>query len=413
MRFYRRSLVWSAATALVLVAAPGRAQERKLTLERLQAEPPLAGSLPTGLLWHPDGKRLTYLRHRGAEAAADLVATDAASGREALLLAGESVKNPTTGKPLPLDDYQWSPEGDFLLVSALGDVFVVQAKTGSARALTRTPEAEEFPQLSPDGRRVAFVRKNDLYVVDVPSGRETRLTKSGSDTLLNGRLDWVYQEELASRSGRAFWWSPTSDAVAFLQLDQARVPTFPIVDFLPVHNEVKLQRYPKPGDPNAIVRVGVVGLAKDGAPGPERLVSFDPDDVYVVPELAFTPDGRGLAFPWLNRAQSELQVRLLAVPASPAAPLGAARRAFPAPAHPPLVRANGTDIAYTETGDGPPLILLHGALASTGPAVLGSRRRTAPTACWSRPTGATTPTRALRSRPRLPSSSRAPMACAR
>ena len=77
------------------------------------------------------------------------------------------------------------------------------------------------------------MRKNDLYVVDVQSGRETRLTKGGSDTLLNGRLDWVYEEELASRRARAFWWAPDSDAVAYLQLDQARVPTFPIVDFLP------------------------------------------------------------------------------------------------------------------------------------------------------------------------------------
>jgi len=314
-----------AAFALGLVAAPGRAQERKLTLERLHADPPLAGSLPTGLAWHPDSKRLTYLRHRSTEAPADLVATDASSGRETLLLSGEGVKNPTTGKPLPLGDYRWSPDGDLLLVAAEGDLFLVQGKTGAARVLTRTPEAEEFPQLSPDGRRVAFVRKNDLYVVDVQSGRETRLTKSGSDTVLNGRLDWVYEEELAGRSGKAFWWSPESDAVAYLQLDQARVPTFPIVDFLPVHNEVRTQRYPKAGDPNSVVRVGVVGLGKDGTPGPERLSSFDPNDVYVVPELAFTPDGRGLAFPWMNRAQNELQLRLLGVPASPSAPLSAAR----------------------------------------------------------------------------------------
>ena len=57
-----------------------------------------------------------------------------------------------------------------------------------------------------------------------------------------------------------------------------------------MHNELKTQRYPKAGDPNAIVRVGVVGLAKDGTPGPERLASFDPDDVYVLPDAVFTPD---------------------------------------------------------------------------------------------------------------------------
>jgi dipeptidyl aminopeptidase/acylaminoacyl peptidase len=196
----RRALL---AALLALLAVPGGAEERKLTLERLHADPPLAGSLPAGLCWHPDGKRLCYLRHRAPGAPADLVAMDAGSGRETPLLSGEAVKNPTTGKALSLDAYAWSRDGERLLVAAEGDVFVVEIKTGSAHALTRTPEAEEFPQLSPDGRRVAFVRKSDLYVVDVQSGRETRLTKSGSDTVLNGRLDWVYEEELASRSGKA------------------------------------------------------------------------------------------------------------------------------------------------------------------------------------------------------------------
>jgi dipeptidyl-peptidase-4 len=161
--------------------------------------------------------------------------------------------------------------------------------------------------------------------VDVASGRETRLTQGGSDTLLNGKLDWVYEEELASRSGQAFLWSPDSRAIAYLQLDQSRVPTFPIVDFLPVRNEVRWQRYPKAGAPNAIVRLGVVGLAKDGTPGPERLVSFTPDDVYVLPQLGWTTDSRHVAFQHMSRAQDELDLRLLPVPSSPLEPLGAPR----------------------------------------------------------------------------------------
>ena len=320
----RPRLSTSLLLALLAALRPARrvlAQAKKLTLERLHADPPLGGSLPTGLAWHPDGKRLTYLRGAGP----DLVALDAGSGREAPLLPADRVKHPVTGKALSLASYAWTKGGDRLLLTADGDLFVVDAKSGVARALVRTPETEELAELSPDGRRAAFVRKNDLYVADLESGRETRLTKTGSETVLNGRLDWVYEEELAGRSAKAFWWSPTSDAVAYLQLDQARVPTFPIVDFLPVHNEVKTQRYPKAGDPNAVVKVGVVGLSKDGSAGPERLASFTPDDVYVVPDLAFAPDGRSVAYMLLNRAQNELQLRLLPVPESPAAALGSAR----------------------------------------------------------------------------------------
>ena len=198
------------------------------------------------------------------------------------------------------------------------------AGDGAGRPLARTPEAEDLPAFSPDGRRVAFVRGGDLHVVDVASGRESRLTRSGSDTVLNGRLDWVYEEELGSRSARSYAWSPDSRAIAYLQLDQARVPAFPIVDFLPPRNEVAFQRYPRPGEPNAVVRVGVVGLDDDLVPGPERLLSFERDG-YVVPDLAWTPDSRGLAFQWLERAQDELQLRLLPVPPSPAAALGTPR----------------------------------------------------------------------------------------
>ncbi len=204
----------------------------------------------------------------------------------------------------------------------LGDVFTVDVRSGSVRALVQTKETEEYAEASPDGRRVAFVRANDIFVVDVATGRETRLTRTGSDTLLNGKLDWVYEEELASRTGQSFAWSPDSKAIAYLQLDQARVPTFPIVDFLPVRNEVEWQHYPKAGAPNAIVRLGVVGLDKDGRPGPERLVSFTPDDVYVLPQLGWTPDSRNVAFQHLNRAQDELELRLAPVPATPGEPLG-------------------------------------------------------------------------------------------
>jgi len=210
-------------------------------------------------------------------------------------------------------------------VPAAGDLFTVDLRTGAVRALVHTPEAEEYAEASPDGRFVAFVRKNDLYVVELESAKVTRLTQSGSDTLLNGKLDWVYEEELASRSGQAFVWSPDSRSIAYLQLDQSRVPTFPIVDFLPVKNEVEWERYPEAGAPNAIVRLGVVGIEKDGAAGPERLLSFEPDDVYVLPQLAFTPDSRAVAFQHLNRAQSQLELRLLPVPASPREPLGTPR----------------------------------------------------------------------------------------
>jgi dipeptidyl-peptidase-4 len=311
--------------ALALAPAPAPAAPLpKLTIERIHSEPSLSGTLPSHLQWHPDGKRLVFLRRSGETSS--LYALDPSNGETKLLLDGTKTLMPgEKPRPLPLGSSAWLPDGDTLLVPASGDVFTVDVRKGTVRALVATPDPEEYAEASPDGKRVAFVRKGDLWVVEVATGRETRLTQGGSETLLNGKLDWVYEEELASRSGQAFVWSPDSRSIAYLQLDQSRVPTFPIVDFLPVRNEVAWQRYPKAGAPNAIVRLGVVGLERDGTPGPERLLSFTPDDVYVLPQLGWTPDSRNVAFQHLNRAQDELELRLLPVPSSPRAPVGAAR----------------------------------------------------------------------------------------
>jgi dipeptidyl-peptidase-4 len=296
----------------------------KLTIERINSEPSLSGALPSRLQWHPDGRRLTFLRRSGETSS--LHALDVTKGEASLLLDGTKALVPgDKPRPLPLASGTWLPDGQTLLVPAQGDVYTVDVRTGAVRPLVKTPEAEEYAEASPDGSRVAFVRKSDLFVVDVATGRETRLTRGGSDTLLNGKLDWVYEEELASRSGQAFLWSPDSRSIAYLQLDQSRVPTFPIVDFVPVRNEVQWQRYPKAGAPNSVVRLGVIGLDKDGTPGPERLLSFTPDDVYVLPQIGWTPDSRNVAFQHLNRAQNELELRLLPVPSRPGDPLGTPR----------------------------------------------------------------------------------------
>jgi dipeptidyl-peptidase-4 len=101
--------------------------------------------------------------------------------------------------------------------------------------LTNTPDApEEVETFSPDARRVAFVRNNDLFVVDIPSQTERRLTSDGSATILNGVLDWVYDEEVYGRgSRRALWWSPDSARIAFLRLDESPVRAFTLLDHLP------------------------------------------------------------------------------------------------------------------------------------------------------------------------------------
>ena len=88
-------------------------------------------------------------------------------------------------------------------------------------------------------------------------GNERTLTKDGDDNLLNGEVDWVYEEELYTRSN--YFWSPDGKQIAFLQMNEKEVPTYPITDWIPTHATVDQEKYPQPGDPNPDVRLAVVG----------------------------------------------------------------------------------------------------------------------------------------------------------
>ena len=107
---------------------------------------------------------------------------------------------------------------------------------------------------------MAYVRKHNLYVRPVSGKDEKQLTKDTGDNLFNGDIDWVYAEELGVRSN--YFWSPDSKEIVFLHMDETKVPTYPITDWLPTHPNVENEKYPKVGDPNPVVKLGVVDADK-------------------------------------------------------------------------------------------------------------------------------------------------------
>ena len=118
------------------------------------------------------------------------------------------------------------------------------------------------PTYSPDSTKIAYTKANDLYVKDVATEAETRLTFDGSDLILNGYASWVYYEEIFGRSSnyRAFWWSPDSRKIAFYRFDNGAVPMFPIYSPFGAHGTLSRTRYPKAGDTNPSVRIGFIDL---------------------------------------------------------------------------------------------------------------------------------------------------------
>ena len=185
--------------------------------------------------------------------------------------------------------------------------FAVNARTGTERKGVSSPaKFSDFPvkpagavnmTYSPDSTKIAFTRDNDLYVVDIATGKETRLTFDGSDVILNGYASWVYYEEILGRASRykAFWWSPDSRKIGFYRFDNTQVPMFPIysafadpaaaashsqsprVTDLGIGGSLSETRYPKCGQTNPQVRIGIVEIA--GQAGNDDPATVMPDPI--------------------------------------------------------------------------------------------------------------------------------------
>jgi len=177
---------------------------------------------------------------------------------------------------------------------------------GVERQLTNDKEEEVNATLSPDGNYVAYTKKNNLYTVSISSKKETALTTDGSDVILNGYASWLYTEEILGRAShyKTFWWSPDSRHIAYFRTDDSKVPVFTMTDGNGQHGYVETVRYPKVGDHNPEVKVGIV------PPGGGNTVWADfnqKDDQYFgLPYWA--PDGSALWVQWMNRLQNNLKI---------------------------------------------------------------------------------------------------------
>jgi dipeptidyl aminopeptidase/acylaminoacyl peptidase len=170
--------------------------------------------------------------------------------------------------------------------------------------LTRSPGPKEIATFSPDGKFVAFIRDNNLCVVDVATQTEKALTTDGSATVFNGKADWVYFEEIYLRSRHAFWWSPDSTRLAFLRFDDGPVKKLTVVDHLPVNQRVEETPYPKAGQPNPQVRLGVVS-AGGGTVAWADLDNYTPA-ASLITRAGWTPDSSKVFFYVQDRAQTWL-----------------------------------------------------------------------------------------------------------
>jgi dipeptidyl-peptidase-4 len=183
-----------------------------------------------------------------------------------------------------------------------GDLFMVDLEDSKVKRLTQTLAEEESVTFSPDNQWISFIRENDLYVIDVSTGAEKQLTTGSSDTLLNGKLSWVYWEEVYDHTDVPYTWSPDSSAIAYLQTDDSPVPISTFVNFKPATQEVVRQRYPKAGQPNPKVRLGIVTVLS------AKTNWMDCGEYEYLVRFNWLPDSSAIAVQTMNRQQSELKL---------------------------------------------------------------------------------------------------------
>ncbi|MET3112840.1 dipeptidyl-peptidase-4 [Pedobacter sp. CG_S7] len=200
--------------------------------------------------------------------------------------------------------YTPPPKSDVEVMVNENDVFI-QYGSQPAKRLTNNVEEEKNPTLSPDGKYVAFTRNNDLYAVDVATGKEIRYTTDATDVIYNGYSSWVYFEEILGRPTKykAFWWSPDSKKLSFMRFDDTKVPMFPINGSTGQHGYTEKTRYPKAGDPNPEVRIGFVPAAG----GKVIWADFNEktDQYFGTPYWSF--DSSSMMVQWIDRGQENLK----------------------------------------------------------------------------------------------------------
>lgn len=256
----------------LLVAASLGAQSAdpsRLTVERIFASADFRGGPVPQPAWLRSGS--SYIDARPAkDGGTELVKVDIATGKETVIAKADQLA--AQGQRLNVEDLALSGDEQLAVLfhnsvqvwrqNTRGLFTVYDFRTGKLTPVSVNAGLQMFAKLSPDGRKVAFVRDHNLFVTDLASGREQQLTRDGSEDIINGTTDWVYEEELGLRD--AFRWSPDSRHIAYWRFDQSAVPAMPIVnETSDIYPKIATLRYPKAGQPNSRVRVGVLDIGSD------------------------------------------------------------------------------------------------------------------------------------------------------
>lgn len=303
--------------SFILFCTPSilQAQETdELTLEDIFDSQKFAGDSLWQAKWIPETDAFTFLQIDTTDSVISIYTHDVTTGEETPFLDGHTLHLPDSDSLLAISGYSWSEDGSKILIRTNQEeiwrrslkcaVYVYDVNERTIKPVFAGEERIANTRVSPDGARVGYVYKNNIYTLDLMSGETAQWTTDGSEVVLNGKFDWVYEEELGITQG---WeWSPDSRKISFWRLDQSPEPEFSWLDYNPLHQKLTTIRYPKPGEPNALVKIGVVDLAT----GKMTWMDLGEETDIYIPRIKWTEDPNFLSIQRLNRRQNRLELLL-------------------------------------------------------------------------------------------------------
>nr|WP_010133566.1 DPP IV N-terminal domain-containing protein [Microbulbifer agarilyticus] len=308
--------------SLVCAGFSGFLSAESLTIDRIFSDPALSGTSPRALQYSPDGSRVTFLKGRENDYNRyDLWEYSLQDGKTRVLVDSDTLHQ---GEETLSDEekarrerqrifgsgimeYSWSKDGKSLLFPLAGDVFYYALSDGKPKRLTQTEAFETDVRVSPKGNFVSFIRDQNIYVVDLKTGKERQLTADGKGPIKNGMAEFVAQEEMGRMTG--YWWAPDEERIAYLQVDESPVDEVTRSEIYADRIEMISQRYPAAGRPNVTVKLGVLDLTS----GQTQWLDLGKDQDIYIPRVQWARDDL-LSYQWQNRSQQQLALRFVDIP---------------------------------------------------------------------------------------------------
>ncbi|WP_053982255.1 S9 family peptidase [Marinagarivorans algicola] len=304
--------------SLLLMAVAIDISAKPLSLDRIFDDPSLSGKSPVQLKFSPDGTRVTYLQGKvddynrydlweyNLKDKTNRILVDSAklfTGTETLSDEEKARRERQRIFGKGILEYKWSTDGSALLFPLNGDLYYYALATGKSQKLTTTEAFETDARFSPQGRFVSFIREQNLYVLNIKSGKEIKLTQDGGGVIKNGMAEFVAQEEMGRMTG--YWWADDDSKIAFTRVDET--PVKEAIRNEIYADEVKLfnQRYPFTGTRNVTIALGIVTLSNSAI----DWIDLGKDkDIYIA-RAKWLKDNKTLSYQWQNRSQQELELR--------------------------------------------------------------------------------------------------------